>query len=110
MADLLTGIALGNSAWRSACRAMSLYCSSMATVTRKTIEDKVRSGYEGRSSIQLPDGTTRLWWKVSKTTLSVAEPDAPACLSALPERIMRWWIIVNAKRAVTDAPALALFL
>ena len=37
---------------------------------------------------QLPDGTTRLWWKVSKTTLSVAEPDAPACLSALPERIM----------------------
>ena len=44
---------------------------------------------------QLPDGTTRLWWKVSKTTLSVAEPDAPACLSALPERIMRWWIIAN---------------
>jgi hypothetical protein len=37
---------------------------------------------------QLPDGTTRLWWKVSKTTLSVAEPDAPACLSALPERVM----------------------
>ena len=37
---------------------------------------------------QLPDGITRLWWKVSKTTLSVAEPDAPACLSALPERIM----------------------
>ena len=37
---------------------------------------------------RLPDGTTRLWWKVSKTTLSVAEPDAPACLSALPERIM----------------------
>lgn len=37
---------------------------------------------------QLPDGTTRLWWKVSKTTLSVAEPDAPACLSALPESIM----------------------
>jgi ABC-type spermidine/putrescine transport systems, ATPase components len=25
---------------------------------------------------------------VSKTTLSVAEPDAPACLSAPPERIM----------------------
>ena len=37
---------------------------------------------------QLPDGTTRLWWKVSKTTLSVAEPDAPACLSAPPECIM----------------------
>ena len=37
---------------------------------------------------QLPDGTTRLWWKVSKTTLSVAEPDAPACLSAPPERVM----------------------
>jgi len=37
---------------------------------------------------QLPDGTTRLWWKVSKTTLSVAEPDAPACLSASPESIM----------------------
>ena len=36
----------------------------------------------------LPGGETRLWWKVSKTTLSVAEPDAPACLSALPERIM----------------------
>lgn len=37
---------------------------------------------------RLPDGTTRLWWKVSKTTLSVAKPDAPACLSAPPERIM----------------------
>ena len=37
---------------------------------------------------RLPDGTTRLWWKVSKTTLSVAEPDAPACLAAPPERIM----------------------
>ena len=60
---------------------------------------------------QLPDGTTRLWWKVSKTTLSVAEPDAPACLSAPPERIMA--LVdhqVNAKRAGADAPALALFL
>ena len=44
---------------------------------------------------QLPDGTTRLWWKVSKTTLSVAEPDAPACLSALRRASWRWWIIAN---------------
>ena len=36
---------------------------------------------------QLPGGS-RLWWKVSKTTLSVAEPSAPACLAALPGSIM----------------------
>ena len=36
----------------------------------------------------LPDGTTRLWWKVSKTTLAAAEPAAPACLAAPPESIM----------------------
>ena len=35
-----------------------------------------------------PDGTTRLWWKVSKTTLSTAEPATPAYLSAAPECIM----------------------
>lgn len=63
---------------------------------------------------QLPDGTTRLWWKVSKTTLSVAEPDAPACLSAPPERIMALVDVANTRskrqRAGADAPALALFL
>ena len=36
---------------------------------------------------RLPGGS-RLWWKVSKTTLSVAEPAAPACLAALPGSIM----------------------
>ncbi len=47
-----------------------------------------REPFDWNLIFQLPDGTTRLWWKVSKTTLSVAEPDAPACLSALPESIM----------------------
>ena len=37
--------------------------------------------------LQLP-GETRLWWKVSKTTLSAAEPAAPAYLAAPPESIM----------------------
>lgn len=37
---------------------------------------------------QLPDGDTRLWWKVSKTTLAAAEPAAPAYLAAAPESIM----------------------
>lgn len=32
-----------------------------------------------------PDGGTRLWWKVSKTTLTDGKPKAPACLSAAPE-------------------------
>lgn len=36
---------------------------------------------------RLPGGS-HLWWKVSKTTLSVAEPAAPACLAALPGSIM----------------------
>ena len=36
----------------------------------------------------LPDGETRLWWKVSKTTLAAAEPAAPTCLAAPPESIM----------------------
>ncbi len=35
-----------------------------------------------------PDGATRLWWKVSKTTLTDGQPLAPACLSAAPEDIM----------------------
>lgn len=35
-----------------------------------------------------PDGATRLWWKVSKTTLTDGQPSAPACLSAAPEDIM----------------------
>ncbi len=37
--------------------------------------------------LQLP-GESRLWWKVSKTTLSAAEPAAPAFLAAAPETIM----------------------
>ena len=37
--------------------------------------------------LQLPD-ETRLWWKVSKTTLAAAEPAAPAFLAAPPESIM----------------------
>ena len=36
---------------------------------------------------RLPGGS-RLWWKVSKTTLSMAEPAAPACLAALSGSIM----------------------
>ena len=35
-----------------------------------------------------PDGTTRLWWKVSKATLGAAAPAAPQCLAAAPEGIM----------------------
>lgn len=35
-----------------------------------------------------PDGETRLWWKISKTTLTDGQPLAPACLSAAPEDIM----------------------
>ena len=37
---------------------------------------------------QLPDGTTRLWWKVSKATLGAAAPAAPQCFAAAPEGIM----------------------
>ena len=37
--------------------------------------------------LRLPGGV-RLWWKVSKTTLTAAEPAAPAYLAAAPERIM----------------------
>ena len=37
--------------------------------------------------LQLPGGMN-LWWKVSKTTLTDAEPAAPACLAAPPESIM----------------------
>ena len=36
----------------------------------------------------LPDGETRLWWKVSKETLAAPPPKAPACLAAAPENIM----------------------
>ena len=35
-----------------------------------------------------PDGTTRLWWKVSKATLGAAAPAAPQCFAAAPESIM----------------------
>ena len=35
-----------------------------------------------------PDGKTRLWWKVSKTTLAAPKPAAPAYLFAPPEDIM----------------------
>ena len=59
MADLLTGIAFGEQ-----CMAVRLSGDEFVLFfygysDRKTIEDKVRSGYEGRSSIQLPDGTSR---------------------------------------------------
>ena len=37
---------------------------------------------------QLPDGTTRLWWKVSKTNLTAASPEAPAFLGTAPQNIM----------------------
>ena len=37
--------------------------------------------------LQLPGGT-RLWWKVSKTTLAAAEPAVPAYLAVPPESIM----------------------
>ena len=35
-----------------------------------------------------PDGTTRLWWKVSKATLGAAAPAAAQCFAAAPESIM----------------------
>ena len=35
-----------------------------------------------------PEGRARLWWKVSKTTLTAARPQAPACLCASPESLM----------------------
>ena len=35
-----------------------------------------------------PDGTARLWWKVSKETMAAPPPKAPACLAAAPENIM----------------------
>ena len=35
-----------------------------------------------------PDGTTRLWWKVSKTNLTAASPEAPAFLGTAPQNIM----------------------
>ena len=35
-----------------------------------------------------PDGTTRLWWKVSKANLASAAPAAPQHLTAAPETIM----------------------
>ena len=59
MADLLTGIASGEQ-----CMAVRLSGDEFVLFfygysERKTIEDKVRSGYEGRSSIKLPDGTNR---------------------------------------------------
>ena len=37
---------------------------------------------------RLPDGTTRLWWKVSKTNLTAASPEAPAFLGTAPQNIM----------------------
>jgi molybdate transport system ATP-binding protein len=35
-----------------------------------------------------PDGTARLWWKVSKSTLSSPAPVPPHFLCAAPESIM----------------------
>lgn len=35
-----------------------------------------------------PDGSARLWWKVSKPTLTAPPPKAPAALAAAPENIM----------------------
>lgn len=35
-----------------------------------------------------PDGSARLWWKVSKPTLTALPPKAPAALAAAPENIM----------------------
>ena len=35
-----------------------------------------------------PDGTTHLWWKVSKTNLTAASPEAPAFLGTAPQNIM----------------------
>ena len=35
-----------------------------------------------------PDGTTRLWWKVNKTNLTAASPEAPAFLGTAPQNIM----------------------
>ena len=35
-----------------------------------------------------PDGSARLWWKVSKPTLTASPPKAPAALAAAPENIM----------------------
>ncbi len=35
-----------------------------------------------------PQGTERLWWKVSKTSLSAAAPEPPQYLCAAPESIM----------------------
>ena len=40
------------------------------------------------STLIQADGETRLWWKISKTTLTDGQPLAPACLSAAPEDIM----------------------
>ena len=36
----------------------------------------------------LPGGETRLWWKVSKTNLTAASPEAPAFLGTAPQNIM----------------------
>ena len=44
--------------------------------------------FDWNSIFTCPDGSTRLWWKVSKTTLSAAAPAAPAFLRAAPENIM----------------------
>lgn len=59
MADLLTEIASGEQ-----CIAVRLSGDEFVLFfygysDRRTIESKVRDGYEGRSSIQLPDGTSR---------------------------------------------------
>ena len=35
-----------------------------------------------------PDGTTHLWWKVSKTNLTAASPETPAFLGTAPQNIM----------------------
>lgn len=37
-----------------------------------------------------PDGTTRLWWKVSKTNLTAASPEAPAFWALHRRTSCRW--------------------
>ena len=44
--------------------------------------------FDWNSICLLPDGRTRLWWKVSKTTLASEAPETPAFLGTAPQNIM----------------------
>ena len=44
--------------------------------------------FDWNSICLLPDGTTHLWWKVSKMTLNAVPPEAPAFLGIAPQNIM----------------------